>query len=1452
MDNGRVFMSGADGFLYELQYGNVDGWFQSYPDCKKKARSRKRARLYHFLWSAVTDCSDPIMDMALDDERNILYCLTRASTIDVYDLGADGESIKWVASLDVQTMLKRLRTSGSRTPPKKPLELLQADVNKSLGKTAAGGVPAAGAAAAAAAAAPLGGEDKELLAALVSIAPVATSLSTETQLVATSASGVRVFFRTTPKYGGGGLASTTLLGGRPSKAGARPTELTPLLAVSPPSTQYALPAPSLHERCVLNTGDVVLLASSESQQGGAKLHCVADLALHRPTKHDDTPDVDGAEREKERDAASVTLLELKGAVYAIAEEPQPQYAASLALGRNGAAGFELATQHRTPPRSFVVLTSDGVQRLVKRRPLDLLVEATMLEAQLNPPRLPQPQPGMPMLGMGGPGGGGGGGGAGSLMSPMAELFAHFGADEACSMCLMVAVLQKSGGLAVEPQLSEQLSYWAYRLGGQPREDVAGAAAQGVVMRDPTFTFSGRHGGICRALARLLQPLWAEKIFFEAAPDAFSPPTLRMRGTSEYWKRLQRDLAALEELLKKHAQQWGVELPASHAQQQPSTPLGMHNGAQWPNGGAAGAANGMAANGAPARANPHRKEHQSVAALHSMLRRAKQAAALFKHIAPAAAAVAAEAAAAANGGVGGGGVLPADAAHVLLPQLVAKLPDREPDRLQTKLRALTLQDLVVPLQKDANGKVLAGKGDGDGLAKLLKALFGALGELVGGGAAGVSKLLLQECPEFFSEADEKLRLGRELLRQAGLPETAEHDRPELLQQVLTAFGEVVPLLDVERDLPVVGALVHAVFQQREERLRIADPRSAVASKLDQIIVELSLAAARAADRDERGARLLLQADARTAPDRWQPELARRLCKRLFCYRLLLDKLSLMGPQLQQQRTADGPAAAAAAAPRPPLDQRAAQQVGEGAAARGGEAWLLLLQRALARQPVDPLFHHAAFWWLLEGGRETELLQQPSPFLEAFVAGPAVAADGTPLAAVAPGVRALWGAFLGASIEQLETAATSADAAAELLRLPEVEGMADAVARLELGAMLPSLLLRQERYVEAARRFFALATRATLPPIPGGGANGAAAAAPGAAAASGREPPFRSEGRSLEQRLNFLQQAIQCARLANGRLGGAVVAQSLGADFQRVAEEHHKRAQVQLRIVVELQQLTAPLDVQRLRAGEAPPPKLEQVARGLKRPAADVLVVLRAQLEGACEALLEMEALFKLAWDAQLWKCALAILDFARPYKEYPTYVRTALQRTLQPTHPADETTHWLQTEVRALRREHKNAYIFQADTIVAQLESRQLRDAAAPGAPPPSGGRVPLFLCTAEGGLTPPVPWAEVYGCYGSPRACGPEMAKLWREDRPIQLHLLRSLAALLGAWLRSVARLPAGSPELGRLVESQRQLGIVGHLNDHLTDLAGEWPDDLVDEKNHVSAELRQRRLDLTGLSSLA
>jgi hypothetical protein len=69
------------------------------------------------------------------------------------------------------------------------------------------------------------------------------------------------------------------------------------------------------------------------------------------------------------------------------------------------------------------------------------------------------------------------------------------------------------------------------------------------------------------------------------------------------------------------------------------------------------------------------------------------------------------------------------------------------------------------------------------------------------------------------------------------------------------------------------------------------------------------------------------------------------------------------------------------------------------------------------------------------------------------------------------------------------------------------MAEAFATLELGSLLPALLLRQERPVEAARAYFELARRAVLPTPP---------------PPPGEPPQAAPSARALELRLNFFQQ------------------------------------------------------------------------------------------------------------------------------------------------------------------------------------------------------------------------------------------------------------------------------------------------------------------------------------------
>ena len=131
------------------------------------------------------------------------------------------------------------------------------------------------------------------------------------------------------------------------------------------------------------------------------------------------------------------------------------------------------------------------------------------------------------------------------------------------------------------------------------------------------------------------------------------------------------------------------------------------------------------------------------------------------------------------------MLPAEA-DLLLPQLVAGLPKP----LQAKLRGLSLQDLVAPLCKDAQGKPQPGKSDPEVDTKLPKALLMRLGELCGAEAgASISAQLQRDCPTFFCAADAALLRGWELLRRAARPDTAAPDRATLLQQALHTLARI---------------------------------------------------------------------------------------------------------------------------------------------------------------------------------------------------------------------------------------------------------------------------------------------------------------------------------------------------------------------------------------------------------------------------------------------------------------------------------------------------------------------------------------------------------------------------------------------------------------------------------------------------------------------------------------
>ncbi|XP_071835712.1 nuclear pore complex protein Nup155-like [Apostichopus japonicus] len=101
-NNGRIFMAAKDGCLYELVYQARDGWFSR--KCRKVNHS---SRSLSFLVPSFLTFSteDPIVQMDVDDTRHIIYTRSEKGTLEVYDLGPDGQSMSRAAYLTKPSIL---------------------------------------------------------------------------------------------------------------------------------------------------------------------------------------------------------------------------------------------------------------------------------------------------------------------------------------------------------------------------------------------------------------------------------------------------------------------------------------------------------------------------------------------------------------------------------------------------------------------------------------------------------------------------------------------------------------------------------------------------------------------------------------------------------------------------------------------------------------------------------------------------------------------------------------------------------------------------------------------------------------------------------------------------------------------------------------------------------------------------------------------------------------------------------------------------------------------------------------------------------------------------------------------------------------------------------------------------------------------------------------------------
>ena len=473
---GRIFMGGHDGHLYELVYTAGTRW--------RERRVRKvchSATLSSYLPSFMTlSAPDPIVEIAVDEPRGILYTRSVASGLVVYDLGEAGDRCAKVAECADARHAARLSRSTK----------------------------------------------------LLGLQPLSGAASEEVQLATTTTDGTRVFWTVLQRSYG------TVAGAAASTKARRPSclrfvasrEAPPPPRASSTGTGGAFDSVggdlargvgsgAIQVQCAMLTEAEAIFAGP-APGGQARLMVAArDWTLGQQA---------GAAARQQRARGLRELIAevpAASAVLGVSRVPASEETATLVepLAARGAVGGatgastvaaaaaraaalpELVSQHALPRRQVVVVTQTGVRLFERMRPIDTL--AALLEA--------------------------------GDMAGVRAFFGDYGQAEACAMCLALA-----GGAGARVASAGARATVAARAadawcdvglvgtarvleGGEglatPAAGANGAAASalaafnmGQAVRGPELVFSGAYEGACLYAARVLRAVWE-------VPLAIAPP-----------------------------------------------------------------------------------------------------------------------------------------------------------------------------------------------------------------------------------------------------------------------------------------------------------------------------------------------------------------------------------------------------------------------------------------------------------------------------------------------------------------------------------------------------------------------------------------------------------------------------------------------------------------------------------------------------------------------------------------------------------------------------------------------------------------------------------------------------------------------------------------------------------------------------------------------------------------
>jgi nuclear pore complex protein Nup155 len=477
-EKGRIFLGGRDGHLYELLYTKGTGWQSR---CRKVCHTGGLSNLLS-RWVVPNALKfgavDAVIEITIDEERNILYTRTQESKIQVFDLGKNGDGAPNKVAEEGcigEQRDSRSRNGGSRV------------VSRATKTT------------------------------LVSIAPLSTVQSKWLHLVAVASDGRRIYLSTSPSTGVSITAGNTPGGQCPSMLRVVMTRPAPSIGVNGGAHPFGnlgrLQSESgfiIKCEAAHYSSGALILSDASPPTASRMLVTTQDLTDPSPSGPGNLSVGRQGTRALFALREMLTMVGVGGRTLAIADVlPPPEQAAAVefsvcepgAISPYGTqqlseetrarrlwARGELATQHMLPQRRAVVLSTMGLTEIVFNRPVDILQRLLELSA----PR-----------------------------AVLEDFFQHYGAGEAAAMCLLLAArLTSDDENLVSTAVAERAadSFEDPRLVGVPQMQGGPASASvinangggfnmGQVVQEAEPVFSGAHEGLCLCTARLLQSVW---------------------------------------------------------------------------------------------------------------------------------------------------------------------------------------------------------------------------------------------------------------------------------------------------------------------------------------------------------------------------------------------------------------------------------------------------------------------------------------------------------------------------------------------------------------------------------------------------------------------------------------------------------------------------------------------------------------------------------------------------------------------------------------------------------------------------------------------------------------------------------------------------------------------------------------------------------------------------------